>query len=54
MNHPYNPNDNDPQDIISREVTIKAENEDGTMYDTCTVKVNLLYEKSSSARMYRN
>lgn len=45
MNHPYNPNDNDPQDIISREVTIKAENEDGTMYDTCTVKVNLLYEK---------
>lgn len=45
MNHPYNPNDDDPQDIISREVTIKAENEDGTMYDTCTVKVNLLYEK---------
>ena len=45
MNHPYNPNDGDPQDIISRDVTIKAENEDGTMYDTCTVKVNLLYEK---------
>lgn len=45
MNHPYNPNDEDPQDVITRDVVVKATSADGSMSDTCTVTINIIYEK---------
>ncbi|MCM1232604.1 MAG: hypothetical protein NC489_20965 [Ruminococcus flavefaciens] len=45
MNHPYDPTDDDPQDTITRKVTVRAKASDGSMSDTCTVTINLRYEK---------
>ena len=45
MNHPYDPTDSDPQDTITRKVAVRAKSSDGSMSDTCTVTINMRYEK---------
>ena len=49
MNHPYDPTDGDPQDTITRKVTVRAKSSDGSMSDTCTVTINMRYEKMQLA-----